>query len=140
MRRERTKHLSEKTQFSTQKIRTAIAHLQKSGEIVSKSTNKNTVINIVKWRVYQSFETCVQQTTNKQLTNKQQTNSPHILKNTVKKITCQKQEMIKNASPELVAMAEQLKTMLSALPENSPELLAIRQSPMYKQVAVLIEN
>ena len=51
-----------------------------------------------------------------------------------------KQEMIKNASPELVAMAEQLKTMLSAFPENSPELLAIRQSPMYKQVAFLIEN
>ena len=51
-----------------------------------------------------------------------------------------KQEMIKNASPELVAMAEQLKTMLSAFPENSPELLAIRKSPMYKQVAFLIEN
>ena len=51
-----------------------------------------------------------------------------------------KQEMIKNAAPELVAMAEQLKTMLSAFPENSPELLAIRQSPMYKQVAFLIEN
>ncbi|MBE6749311.1 MAG: glycosyltransferase [Ruminococcaceae bacterium] len=51
-----------------------------------------------------------------------------------------KQEQIKNASPELVAMAEQLKVMLSAFPENSPELLAIKQSPMYKQVAFLIEN
>ena len=51
-----------------------------------------------------------------------------------------KQEQIKNASPELVAMAEQLKTMLAAFPPNSPELLAIKQSPMYKQVAFLIEN
>ena len=51
-----------------------------------------------------------------------------------------KQEQIKNASPELIAMAEQLKTMLAALPENSPELLAIKQSPMYKQVAFLIED
>ena len=51
-----------------------------------------------------------------------------------------KQNQIKNATPELVAMATQLKTMLSALPENSPELLAIKQSPMYKQVAFLIED
>ena len=51
-----------------------------------------------------------------------------------------RQEKIKNASPELVAMAEQLKAMLTAFPENSPELLAIKQSPMYKQVAFLIEN
>ena len=51
-----------------------------------------------------------------------------------------KQEQIKNASPELIAMAEQLKTMLSSFPENSPELLAIKQSPVYKQVAFLIED
>ena len=51
-----------------------------------------------------------------------------------------KQEQIKNASPELVAMAEQLKTMLAAFPPDSPQLLAIKQSPMYKQVAFLIEN
>ena len=51
-----------------------------------------------------------------------------------------KQEKIKNTSPELLAMAEQLKTMLAAFPTNSPELLAIKQSPMYKQLAFLIEN
>ena len=51
-----------------------------------------------------------------------------------------KQEKIKNTSPELLAMAEQLKTMLAAFPTNSPELLAIKQSPMYKQLAFLIED
>ena len=51
-----------------------------------------------------------------------------------------KQKQIKTASPELIALAEQLKTMLRAFPENSPELLAIKQSPMYKQVAFLIED
>ena len=50
-----------------------------------------------------------------------------------------KQEQIKNAAPELLQMAEQLKTMLAAFPPNSPELLAIKQSPVYKQVAFLIE-
>ncbi len=51
-----------------------------------------------------------------------------------------KQAQIKNASPELLQLAEQLKSMLMAFPENSPELLAIKQSPMYKQVAFLIED
>ena len=51
-----------------------------------------------------------------------------------------RQEKIKTASPELIQMAEQLKTMLKAFPENSPELLAIKQSPVYKQVAFLIEE
>ena len=51
-----------------------------------------------------------------------------------------KQEEIKKATPELVAMAEQLKIMLSALPPDSPQLMAIKQSPAYKQVAFLIEN
>ncbi len=44
------------------------------------------------------------------------------------------------ANPELMAMAEQLKIMLKALPEGSPQLEAIKQSPMYKQVAHLIEE
>ncbi len=51
-----------------------------------------------------------------------------------------RQEKIKTASPELLAMAEQLKTMLGAFPENSPELLAIKQSPVYQQVKFLIEE
>lgn len=51
-----------------------------------------------------------------------------------------RQEKIKTASPELIQMAEQLKTMLKAFPENSPELLAIKQSPVYKQVKFLIEE
>ena len=44
------------------------------------------------------------------------------------------------ASPELVELAKQIKVMLENYPENSPELLAIKQSPVYKQVAHLIEN
>ena len=51
-----------------------------------------------------------------------------------------KQENLKQTTPELIAMAEQLKAMLSAFPKNSPELLAIKQSPLYKQVAFLIED
>lgn len=63
-----------------------------------------------------------------------------LIENFQKEAEIKKQEKIKTASPELLKMAEQLKTMLSALPENSPELLAIKQSPVYKQVAFLIED
>ncbi len=51
-----------------------------------------------------------------------------------------RQEQIKNASPELLVMATQLKTMLAAFPKNSPELLAIKQSPVYQQLKFLIED
>ena len=64
----------------------------------------------------------------------------HILEELKNEEESRRQEQIKTASPELVAMAEQLKTMLAAFPKNSPELLAIKQSPMYKQVAFLIEE
>lgn len=45
-----------------------------------------------------------------------------------------------DASPELLALAKNIKLMLDNYPENSPELIAIKQSPVYKQVAHLIEN
>lgn len=48
-------------------------------------------------------------------------------------------ERMQDVSPELLGLAKQLKIMLSVLPPDSPELLAIKQSPMYKQVAFLIE-
>ena len=54
-----------------------------------------------------------------------------------KKLEAEKQL---SASPELVELAKQIKVMLDNYPENSPELLAIKQSPVYKQVAHLIEN
>ena len=39
--------------FSLKNIRTALDHLEGTGEIVRKTTNKKTVITIVKWRKYQ---------------------------------------------------------------------------------------
>lgn len=51
-----------------------------------------------------------------------------------------KKANVTEATPELIAMAQQLKTMLSAFAPNDPQLLAIKQSPLYKQVAFLIEE
>lgn len=68
-------HLSKETGIKYQTVRTIIKNLKKSGEIVTKSTNKNTMITICNYDSYQSDEgrtnkqlTINQQTTNKQLT------------------------------------------------------------------------
>lgn len=63
--------LSEHTNLSKQKIRTCIAKLEKSGEIIKKSTNKYSIITICNYDKYQDENL----DSNKQTTNKQQTNN-----------------------------------------------------------------
>lgn len=43
-------------------------------------------------------------------------------------------------SPELLALAERVRTMLAAYDPNDPAVAAIKQSPAYRQVAYLIEG
>jgi hypothetical protein len=62
------------THLSPQQIRTCLARLESTGEILKKSTNKYTLITICNYERYQSSEEYEQQTNNKQTTNKQQTN------------------------------------------------------------------
>ncbi len=63
--------------FSVRNIRTALDHLQTSSEIVRKSTNKKSVITIVKWRKYQLSNL----PSDKQVTSKRQaTDKPPIKK------------------------------------------------------------
>ena len=65
--------------LTVQNVRTALKHLESTGEITRESTNKFTVVTIVNWGVYQSRDdnlTNDQQTTNNQLTsNSQSTNN-----------------------------------------------------------------
>lgn len=61
--------------LTVQQTRTCLKKLEKTNEIVLKSTNKFTVANIVKFNNYQGFILRNQQTNNKQITNKQQTDN-----------------------------------------------------------------
>jgi len=73
--------LSEQTGISIQSLRTALKKLELTKEITRKSTNKFSIITIVKWEQYQVLEqelTINQQTTNKQLTT---TNNDNNVKN-----------------------------------------------------------
>ena len=63
--------LSKETGLSVQKIRTSLERLKSTNEITIKSSNKGTIIQIVKYKDYQILTSDItneQQTTNKQLT------------------------------------------------------------------------
>lgn len=71
------------TRLTIQQVRTSLNKLKTTGEITSKSTNKNTTITICNYEKYQLREDSYQQTNqqivqqanNKQITNEQQTNN-----------------------------------------------------------------
>jgi hypothetical protein len=67
------KSLEKETNISQQSLRTCLNKLIKTKEITIKATNKFSVITILKYDSYQSFELSTNKQTNKQTTNKQQT-------------------------------------------------------------------
>lgn len=66
------------TGLTTQQVRTCLSRLERTGEIVRKSTNKFTIISVCNFDDYQSDEDTEQQTNNKQVTNKQQSTNNQI--------------------------------------------------------------
>lgn len=109
--------------LSEQKVRTALKKLLSTGEITKKSTNKNTVILVVNYALYQSFEEPLQeikqqaeqqteqQATNNQLTINQQT--------TNNKQECKNDKKVKNDKKEIdySAVAETYNSICKSLPE-----------------------
>ena len=66
-------HLAQATGLSVHQIRNALEKLKKTGEITVKTTNKFTVVNIVNYSLFQSFDDYDGQTNGKQTTNEGQT-------------------------------------------------------------------
>lgn len=64
--------------LSDMQVRTALKHLQKTGEISKNVTNKNTVIILHNYAKYQGSADDRQQADNNQITNKQQTDNNQI--------------------------------------------------------------
>ena len=76
------KALSEATGLSEQNIRTSLKKLESTGEITTKSTNKYTLITIVKWAQFQvTGGGANQQLTNNQPTTNQQVTTNKNIKN-----------------------------------------------------------
>ena len=66
------KHLSDDLGFSVKQIRTALDKLKSTGEVTSTSTNKYTIVTVVNWEEYQSFEIKVASKTASQAANEGQ--------------------------------------------------------------------
>ena len=79
-----TSHLSIELGLSINKIRLSLSKLKKTKEITIKTTNKNTLISIVKFDTYQDIDTENHKQNNKQTTNK--TQSKHKQTTTTKEI------------------------------------------------------
>ena len=78
-------HLAEETNLTVQQVRTSINKLKSTNEITVKSTNKNTLVTILKYNIYQdkdeedNTQNNIQR--NNQITNEQQTNNKQITTN-----------------------------------------------------------
>lgn len=67
--------------ITSQKVRTALERFEKLGFLTSKSTNKNRLITIVNWRLYQDKIFADNNQNNKQITSRQQTDNKQITTN-----------------------------------------------------------
>lgn len=74
--------MANETGLTVQQTRTALEHLQKTGEITIKSTNKFTIVTIEKYNVFQGMQGNEQQTNqqsnNIPVTNEQQSNNKQV--------------------------------------------------------------
>lgn len=70
--------LSETTGISQQSLRTCLAKLEQTQEINKQTTNKFTIITILKYDSYQQQDCCENGSANKQLTNNQQTTNKQL--------------------------------------------------------------
>ena len=62
--------LAKNTDLTESEIRTALKHLQSTGEITSKSTNKFTIFFVENYDIYQSYENKINEQNYKQITSK----------------------------------------------------------------------
>lgn len=115
--------LASETGLSQEQIKRALKNLTKTGEIKRITTNKNTVICVVKYADFQGFgfeyneqATSKEQTENKQKTNEQQTNNKQTT--TTKEIKNKRNKESKNiytSLPEDKNITEIVETVIQML-------------------------
>lgn len=68
-------HLAQELGMNVSSVRRALEKLKQTGEISTKSTNKNTVVKCLKYCVYQDVDTSERQTNDKQTTTTNNNNN-----------------------------------------------------------------
>lgn len=116
-------HLSEQTMLSARNIRTSIEKLEKTGELTRQTTNRFTILTLVKWDEYQSQEL----SPTSQLTNKRQTNDKQTT--TTKEVKKERKKEETHAATPGVALQEPKDTFLifwDAYPRKVSKLKAMQ--------------
>ena len=90
--------LARDLKFSVQQIRTALAKLKSTGEVTCESTNKYTLITVVNWEEYQTFEEVATDQKTHRKPAKQQTNNSQATGQQQQRKNKRKQEEKKNNS------------------------------------------
>ena len=106
------KKLARLLDMSEMQIRRYLDKLQKSGEITIKTTNKYSVITIVKYSDYQGATEKSNQQNNQQITNKQPTNNHY-----KRKIESNKEKNINNTNV-LLALSSEENRAVAKIPLN----------------------
>jgi len=87
--------LADELKLSVQNIRTAISHLESTGELTNKPTNKNRIVSVCNYESYQVKKDATNQQANQQLTINQPTTNQQLT-------TTNKEKNIKNDKKEEV--------------------------------------
>lgn len=87
--------LSKKTNLSVMEIRTSLKHLQLTGEITSKATNKFTIFTVVNYNLYQTDNKQDNKQVTSNLTNNQQTDNILLTNSILKESKNERTEEIK---------------------------------------------
>lgn len=87
--------LSKETNLSVMEIRTSLKHLQLTGEITSKSTNKFTIFTVVNYNLYQTDNKQDNKPITSNLTNNQQTDNILLTNSILKESKNERTEEIK---------------------------------------------
>lgn len=87
--------LSKETNLSVMEIRTSLKHLQLTGEITSKSTNKFTIFTVVNYNLYQTDNKQDNKQITSNLTNNQQTDNILLTNSILKESKNERTEEIK---------------------------------------------
>ena len=75
------KRAAEELNLTIQKVRTCLKHLESTQKITIKTTNKFSIISIVKWDTYQTDGKQSNKQSNKEVTNEQQTSNKPLTTN-----------------------------------------------------------
>ena len=118
-------NLAEESGLSIQQTRTALDHLKLTGEITSTSTNRYTLITVVKWADFQANERDTNKQLTSNLTDNQQANNkqPNNQSTTTKEYKEDKKE--RNKEKRNIFIAPSLEEVADYIQENgysiSPE-------------------